>query len=221
MPSRVLTRSPRRQLVGLRATGQVDQVAHVHTAGLTPQRDLDVSLRDEHAQTIRVAPECHRRVECERFAIDAGVRRARAGAVLDALAAELAANTPRRPVSSRRRWEPDTLALVSSGGPQIMSNLARGLLQEEQEVGRAGSAPTQNHSSARRALGRRVPAVPGRQVILGADRHRYATPGSNDCRASGGEPFRSDEGGRRQPLTALIRGGQRIEEGPNSSQLHR
>jgi hypothetical protein len=94
-----------------------------------------------------------------------------------------------------------------------MSALARGLLQEEQEVGRADPAPTQNHPSARRALGRRMPAMPGRQVIFGADRHRYAAPGSNDCRASGGEPFRSHEGGRRQPLIALIRGRQRVEEG--------
>ena len=41
-------------LAGLHAPRQEDEIAQVHAAGLTPQRDLDVALRDEHAQALWV-----------------------------------------------------------------------------------------------------------------------------------------------------------------------
>ena len=37
----------------------------MHTTGLTPQRDLDVALGDEHAQALGMAAEGHRRLELE------------------------------------------------------------------------------------------------------------------------------------------------------------
>ncbi len=85
----VLTRNLRPQLAGLRALRQKDEIAHMHAAGLTPQRDLDVAFGDEHAQALGVAAKGHRRLKFEGLTIDAGVRRARAGPDLELLTAEL------------------------------------------------------------------------------------------------------------------------------------
>jgi hypothetical protein len=41
----------------------MDKIAQVRTAGLTPQRDLDVALRDEHAQALWVRAEGRRGFE--------------------------------------------------------------------------------------------------------------------------------------------------------------
>jgi hypothetical protein len=68
---------------------------------------------------------------------------------------------------------------------------------------RAQSAPPQNYSSPRRTLGRRVPAVPRRQVVLRADRYRAAAPGPGDGRAPGREPRRTAKDGRGRSLSLL------------------
>ena len=73
----------------------------MHAAGLTPQRDLDVALGDEHAQALRVAAKDHRRLQFEGLAIDAGVRRARAGSDLELLTAELEGVTTTRSLAGQ------------------------------------------------------------------------------------------------------------------------
>ena len=103
-----------------------------HATGLALESNLVVAFGDEHAQALWMGAESYRRRQFEGFAVDPRVGRPRAGPDLELLAAELermpaappwpasasvttwaacapvaaeTANTPRDPVSSRRRWD--------------------------------------------------------------------------------------------------------------------